>query len=89
MVNKSTNGMNHFQNNIADNQVRAGKGGAIEVILNVMRTHSNNAGVCEYGCDALCIITANGNFFHVSLTFISIFQFNSREQSQTEEVKRG
>ena len=61
MVNKSTNGMNHLQNNIADNQMRAGKeGGAIEVILNVMRTHINNAEVCEAGCGALYNITSNG-----------------------------
>ena len=51
---------NHFQNITADNQMRAGKEGAIEVVLNVMRTHSKNAGVCEVGCRALWSITANG-----------------------------
>ena len=60
MVNKSTNGMNHLQNNIADNQVRAGEGGAIEVILDVMRTHISNSMVCGAGCKALGNITVNG-----------------------------
>ena len=48
-------------NNTDDNRVRAGEGGAIEVILNAMRTHINNAGVCEAGCGALGNITENGN----------------------------
>ena len=51
--------MNHFQNITDDNRVKAGKGGAIEVILNVMRTHSKNGRVCEEGCLALYNITLN------------------------------
>ena len=39
--------------------MKAGEGGAIEVILNVMRTHINNAGVCEEGCKALINIAHN------------------------------
>ena len=43
-----------------DNQVKAGEAGAIDVIVSAMKTHSNNAGVCEQGCRALGNITANG-----------------------------
>ena len=43
----------------ADNQVKAGRAGAIDVIISAMKTHSNNAGVCEKGCGALWNITAN------------------------------
>ena len=43
-----------------DNQVKAGRAGAIDVIVSAMKTHSNNAGVCEQGCGALSNITANG-----------------------------
>ena len=42
-----------------DNQVKAGGAGAIEVIVIAMKTHSNNAGVCEHGCGALRNITVN------------------------------
>ena len=44
---------------IADNQVKAGRAGAIDVIVSAMKTHSNNAGVCEAGCWALINITFN------------------------------
>ena len=40
--------------------MRAGEGGVIEVILDAMKTHSKNAGVCEQGCGALRNITMNG-----------------------------
>ena len=43
----------------ADNQVMAGRAGAIDVIVSAMKTHINNAGVCEQGCGALCSITFN------------------------------
>ena len=43
-----------------DNQVKAGRAGAIDVITSAMKTHSNNAGVCEAGCWALKNITVNG-----------------------------
>ena len=43
-----------------DNQVKAGGAGAIDVIVSAMKTHSDNAGVCEQGCGALWNITANG-----------------------------
>ena len=42
------------------NKVKAGGCGAIEVIVSAMKTHMNNAGVCEKGCRALCNITVNG-----------------------------
>ena len=44
----------------ADNQVKAGRAGAIDVIVSAMKTHNNNAGVCEAGCGALWNITLNG-----------------------------
>ena len=44
----------------ADNQVMAGGAGAIDVIVSAMKTHINNAGVCEQGCCALWNITVNG-----------------------------
>ena len=47
----------------ADNKVNAGRAGAIDVIVSAMRTHSNNAGVCEAGCGALKNITANGTLY--------------------------
>ena len=40
--------------------MKAGKEGAIEVILDAMRTHINNAGVCEIGYRVLGNITLNG-----------------------------
>ena len=43
-----------------DNEVMAGRAGAIDVIVSAMKTHSNNAGVCEAGCGALKNITVNG-----------------------------
>ena len=42
-----------------DNKVMAGGAGGIDVIVSAMKTHSNNAGVCYYGCGALINITAN------------------------------
>ena len=48
----------------ADNKVMAGRAGAIDVIVSAMKTHSNNAGVCENGCWALWIITVNGTSQH-------------------------
>ena len=42
-----------------DNRVKAGRAGAIDVITSAMKTHSNNAGVCEQGCRTLNNITYN------------------------------
>ena len=47
-----------------DNKVTAGKCGAIEVVVNVMKIHTDNASVCEYGCGALLIITDNNGKYH-------------------------
>ena len=44
----------------ADNQAKAGGAGAIDVIVSAMKTHIDNAGVCEQGCRALWNITVNG-----------------------------
>ena len=49
-----------MSNPTADNEVRAGEAGAIDVILNAMRTHINNADICKWGCGALMRITVNG-----------------------------
>ena len=43
-----------------DNKVKAGRAGAIDAIVSAMKTHSDNAGVCEQGCRALRNITVNG-----------------------------
>ena len=42
------------------NCIIAGKCGAIEAIADAMKTHSDNANVCQNGCNALTNITANG-----------------------------
>ena len=47
-----------------DNRVTAGKCGAIEAVVSAMKTHLNNAGVCEKGCGALINITANNGKCH-------------------------
>ena len=53
---------NQFQNITDDNKVRAGGTGAIEAIVSAMKTHIDNAGVCEAGCGALARIAyMNGN----------------------------
>ena len=39
----------------------AGKCGAIEAVVSAMKTHTENANVCEKGCCALQNITINGN----------------------------
>lgn len=44
----------------AGNKVKAGQLGAIEVILNVMKMHIDNVGVCEKGCVGLWNIMSNG-----------------------------
>ena len=44
----------------ADNQVKAGGAGAIDVIVNAMKVHINNADVCYCGCGALGSIALNG-----------------------------
>lgn len=56
--------MYFYFNNIyflVDNQVKAGKLGAIEVILDVMRKHEDSVDLCYNGCYALgCIVLNNG-----------------------------
>ena len=44
----------------AGNRVTAGKAGAIEAIVEAMKTHIDNDDVCENGCCALANITTNG-----------------------------
>lgn len=44
----------------ADNQMKTGECGAIEIVLNAIKLHINNTNVCESGCGALWSITTNG-----------------------------
>lgn len=46
-----------MKNTIDSCKVKAGECGAIEVVVNVMKTHINNLGICSYGCVALGVIT--------------------------------
>ena len=72
MVNAITHrtGMNVYLRNSPhkytseDNKVTAGKCGAIEAVVSAMKTHLNNAVVCEKGCGALQIIAINGKCHH-------------------------
>lgn len=43
------------------NQIIAGESGAIDLVLEIMKTHINNASVCEYGCGALWDIIVNNS----------------------------
>lgn len=47
---------------IDDNQISAGKAGAIEVLLEVLKTHMNDGNVCYRGCCALEKITVNSKY---------------------------
>ena len=40
--------------------MKAGAAGGIEAVVKAIKTHINNPGVCEQGCDALCNMTLNG-----------------------------
>ena len=40
-----------------DNRIKAGEAGAIEAIVNAIKTHINNGDICENGCGALMSIT--------------------------------
>ena len=50
-----------------ENQVLAGKAGAIGAVVAAMRAHVGNAGVLEQACGAMINICANGAFgvYHV------------------------
>ena len=43
-----------------DNQVRIREEGGITPIITALKTHSSNAGVCEFACEALSYIAFNG-----------------------------
>ena len=47
----------YFDRLSADNQIKAGQEGAIEVIVNAMNAHIKNGDVCKFGCGALKNIT--------------------------------
>ena len=48
---------------ISDNQVIAGREGAISVVLSVLNKHVSSASVCNNACCALRNITANDGVF--------------------------
>ena len=61
MVNLSSNNDHKsFSGTTDENKKRAGNAGAIDVILDMMKTHINNAEICGRGYCALGIITING-----------------------------
>lgn len=49
-----------FTKYIANNIIRAGQSGAVELLVSAMKTHINSAGVCENCCNTLYNITVNG-----------------------------
>ena len=42
------------------NEIKAGKAGAIEVVIKAIGTHTSNKRICEKGCRALSNLTSNG-----------------------------
>ena len=46
-----------------DNNVIAGREGAISVVLSVLKTHVSSESVCHSACGALACITANAGVF--------------------------
>lgn len=61
---------------LADNEIKAGDSGAIEVTVNAMRKHINNTGVCERGCGVLMNITLNGKTTYLKQHFKNTY-YNS------------
>lgn len=49
--------------NLATNQARAGKSGAIEVLLNIFMTHISDVNVCQNLFKALGNIAEDGKLF--------------------------
>ena len=47
---------------LGENQVLAGKAGAIDAVVAAMRAHVGNAGVSEQACGAMSSICVNGAF---------------------------
>ncbi len=45
-----------------ENEVFAGKAGAIDAVVAVMRAHAGNTGVLEQACRAMCIVSINSEF---------------------------
>ena len=52
---------------VGENEVLAGKAGAIDAVVAAMRAHVGNAGVSQWACSAMCNICVNGAFgvYHV------------------------
>ena len=52
-----------FLRELADNQVKAGDAGAVEVVVKAMDTHINDVGACISCCGALWNISKNGKLW--------------------------
>ena len=50
----------HYIKTTDDLITRAGKLDVIEVTLRIMKTHINNADICEKGCAIFLLIATNG-----------------------------
>ena len=55
-----------------ENQVLAGKVGAIDAVVAAMRAHVGNAGVLEHVCGAMGNICANNGQFGVGWLCVSV-----------------
>ena len=49
----------HVRNFVGENKMLAGKAGAIDAVVTVMRAHVGNAGVSEQACRAMSNICVN------------------------------
>lgn len=73
----------------ANNQAKAGKLGAIEVILEIMKAHISNLDVCYNGCRALCNITTNGKHIQTKKSYFTqntIFN-HSHQPKESRELR--
>lgn len=66
---------------IAHNKVKAGECGAIDAIVNTMKTHINNADICYRGFRALLNITSNNGKADIVINIL--FCINSKKSSKS------
>ena len=55
---------------ITDNQVIAGREGAINVVLCVLNKHISSESVCNSACNTLCNVTGNAGVFDEHPRFV-------------------
>lgn len=85
MVNPTNNNKTNINEIIDDNRVKAGKCGAIEMIVSAMKTHINNVDVCKHGCLALWNTVANnGKHQHHRTKTIRVECFSQTPQMITK-----